>query len=112
MPFTIKQIVEGEMANILTLSIIKRSESPFNSLIIVVQKLDASHRLCVDFRKLNEVLVDDAEPIPLSDELLASVGTKFFSELDFAKGYCSRPTRGTTIFYMCILVSIHTGHVH
>ncbi|XP_075737410.1 uncharacterized protein LOC119162224 [Rhipicephalus microplus] len=92
MPFSVRGIIEEEVAEMLKLGIVERSDSPFNSPVIAVRKPDGTHRLCIDFRRLNEVLVDDAEPIPRSDELLAAVGTKrFFSKLDFAKGYWQVP---------------------
>ncbi|XP_037521061.1 uncharacterized protein LOC119397715 [Rhipicephalus sanguineus] len=92
MPFALRGIIEEEVGDMLKLGIVERSESPFNSPVIAVRKPDGTHRLCIDFRRLNEVLVDDAEPIPRSDELLATVGTRrFFSKLDFAKGYWQVP---------------------
>lgn len=59
---------------------------------MVVKKPDGSNRLCVDFRKLNQRLHFDAEPMPRAEHMFASVGTKkFFSKLDLAKGYWQIP---------------------
>lgn len=92
LPFAMREIVEEEIASMLQLGIVERSESAYNSPLVVVRKPDGTHRLCVDFRRVNEALIDYAEPIPRSDELLATVGCKyFFSKLDFAKGYWQVP---------------------
>lgn len=76
----------------LALGIVEQSTSAHNSPLLAVRKSDGTHRVCIDFRRLNDALVDDAEPIPHSDELLAAVGQKqIFTKLDFAKGYWQVP---------------------
>jgi len=45
-------------------------------------------RLCIDFRKLNKVLIKDNYPIPLIDDLLDKLANKkLFSKLDLKNGY-------------------------
>jgi hypothetical protein len=45
-------------------------------------------RICVDYRKLNEITVKDAYPIPKIDELVADLGgAERFTTLDLAEGY-------------------------
>ena len=44
-------------------------------------------RLCVDYRKLNEVTVKDAHPLPRIQPGLAGRISIFFSTLDLASGY-------------------------
>jgi hypothetical protein len=50
---------------------IKPSQVPFAALILFVKKADRSLRLCVNYRKLNEISRKDRYPLPLIDELLA-----------------------------------------
>jgi transposase InsO family protein len=77
--------------------IIQHSQSPWNfPILIVPKKLDASGRrkwrICVDFRKLNEVTVGDSSPLPNTQEILDKVGrARYFSALDCASGYHQVP---------------------
>ncbi|XP_046869310.1 uncharacterized protein LOC124461953 [Drosophila willistoni] len=68
--------------------IIRPSESEYASPIVLVPKKAGELRLCIDFRRLNKVLVKDNYPIPLIDDLLDKLGDKrFFSKLDLKDGY-------------------------
>ena len=70
------------------MGVIKNSDSPWSSPIVPVGKPDGDLRLCVDYRRLNDVTVDDAYPLPRIDEMLAKLaGSKFFSCLDMVAGY-------------------------
>ena len=77
--------------------IIKKSSSPWNApLLVVPKKLDASGirkwRVVVDFRKLNNVTVGDAFPIPNITDILDRMGnSKYFTTLDLASGFHQVP---------------------
>ena len=51
-------------------NVILESKSPYNFPVIVIPKKDGSKRICVDFRKLNDVTVSDPYPIPRIDDIL------------------------------------------
>ena len=68
--------------------IIQKSNSPYASPIVLVQKKDGSLRICVDYRRLNAKTVRDAFPLPRIEESLEALrGAKYFSSLDLAHGY-------------------------
>lgn len=81
---SVREIVAGLMAN----EIIRDSESPFASPILLVQKRDGSHRMCVDYRELNAHTVKDRYPLPLIDDQLERHGKGcLFSFLDMFSGF-------------------------
>ena len=80
--------VRDHLRQLLDAGIIRRSQSPWASNIVLVRKKDSSLRLCVDFRQLNRRTVKDAYALPRIDELLEGLGgNKFYSVLDMKSGY-------------------------
>ena len=72
--------------------IIEKSSSEWASLVVVVTKKDGSLQICVDYRRLNQVTVFDAYPMPRVDELLDAIGgAEFITTLNLAKGYWQVP---------------------
>ena len=68
--------------------VIQPSASPCASGIILVKKKDGSKRFCVDYRKLNDITVKDAYPLPRIDNSLNQIsGAEWFSCLDLNSGY-------------------------
>jgi hypothetical protein len=51
-------------------------------------KKDRTLRLCIDFRKLNDITLKDSFPLPRIDDTLNKLnGAKFFTTLDLESGY-------------------------
>ena len=49
-------------------------------------------RLCIDFRKLNEVTMGDSYPLPNIQDILDKIGrARYFTTLDCASGYLQIP---------------------
>jgi hypothetical protein len=72
----------------LDLGVIEPSSSPWSSPVVLVTKKDGYTRFCVDYRKLNDVTVKDAYPLPLiSDCVEALSGAKYIGTMDVNSGF-------------------------
>ena len=74
--------------------IIWKSKSPFSAPIVLVPKRDGSIRLCIDYRRINEVTKKDVYPIPRIDEMLDALNkSKYYTVLDMCQGYHQVPVK-------------------
>ena len=68
--------------------IIRPSQSPYTSQVVIVRKKTGEIRLCVDFRALNAVTIRDSFPLPRIEEALQAVkASVWFTSFDLAQGY-------------------------
>ncbi|GFX16957.1 hypothetical protein TNCV_2519341 [Trichonephila clavipes] len=59
-----------------------------NARVVLIPKPNGTFRLCIDYRKLNEITVADTYPLPRMDDLLHQAKlTPFMSTLDLRAGY-------------------------
>jgi hypothetical protein len=64
------------------------SSSPWCSPVRLVKKPDGSIRVCVDFRKVNNLTIKDAYPLPKIEDIFSKlVNGKYYTSLDLASGY-------------------------
>ena len=82
----------AQVQQMLSSGVIRRSNSPCPSPVVMVKKKDGSLRFCVDFRQLNVATIKDAHPIPRIDDLLDALhGACWFTTLDLKSGYWQVP---------------------
>ncbi|GFT94644.1 transposon Tf2-6 polyprotein [Trichonephila clavipes] len=83
-----KEILKQEIDRLLLEGIIEKCESPYASPVVLIPKPNGTFRLCIDYRKLNEITVADTYPLPRMDDLLHQTKlTPFMSTLDLRAGY-------------------------
>ena len=87
-PYGKREVEKQEVEHMLEKGIIEPSNSPWSSPIVLVTKKDGSARFCVDYRRLNDVTVKDAYPIPRVDDCFDALsGSKWFSCMDLCSGF-------------------------
>ncbi len=68
--------------------IIRKSNSPFASPVVLVRKKNGALRFCVDYRVLNNRTIKDSYALPRIEELMDHfTGSEFFSSLDMRSGF-------------------------
>ena len=97
-PQRLESEVNKEIDKMLELGIIRPSNSPWASPVVVIPNPDRTMRFCVDYRKLNSVTKMDAYPIPSKERMIEKVASvKFITMLDMTNGYWQVPLEKTTI---------------
>lgn len=82
------EAVRRHLKTLLDAGVIRESESPFSSPIVVVKKKNGDIRLCVDYRKLNLQTIKDAYALPSLEESFSALsGSQWFSVMDLKSGY-------------------------
>ena len=80
--------VRGQLDKLIAKGWIRPSTSQYNHPILFVKKKDGSHRMCIDYRALNENTVINRYPLPRIDDILDRLGgSVIFSKIDLAQGY-------------------------
>lgn len=80
--------IKEEIQRLLKAGLIVPSNSQWTSPVVVVEKKNGKKRLCVDYRKLNNVTKKDCYPLPRIDDMLETLsGARWFSSLDLASGF-------------------------
>ncbi|XP_063635172.1 uncharacterized protein LOC134805908 [Cydia splendana] len=87
-----RKLVQDMVSDMLDHGIVRESESPYASPIVLVKKKSGEKRLCVDYRALNSRTKRDHYPLPHIEDLLDQLsGQSLFTSLDLASGYHQIP---------------------
>ncbi|KAM7299914.1 hypothetical protein ISCGN_020478 [Ixodes scapularis] len=75
-PIPLREVVRTELEKLERQGVIRRVEgpTPWCAGIVVVPKASGGHRLCVDLRKLNKVVLRERHMLPTVDQVLGLLG--------------------------------------
>ena len=86
------QEVKDHLQQLLQQGVIRESNSPYSSAVVLARKKSGALRMCVDYRLLNQRTVKDSFPLPRIDECLDNLsGARLFSTLDLKSAYAQVP---------------------
>ena len=88
LPYHKRLEAQTETQDMLDQGVISPSKSAWSSPVVLVRKKDNTIRFCIDYRKLNDLTVKDAFPLPRFDDSIDALsGAKWFSVFDLRSGY-------------------------
>ena len=67
-------MVDKHIEEMLNKGIIQESNSPWSQPLVIVTKKDGSPKVCVNFKKLNDIPKQQIFPMPRVDKVLDSLG--------------------------------------
>jgi len=77
--FAETNVIDEQIEQWLDKGIIEDSDSEFTSPVVLAKENDGSQRLCVDFRRINKVIVKDHFPLPLIDDQRERLKKRWYS---------------------------------
>jgi hypothetical protein len=90
--------LKKQLQEVLDKGYIRPSASPWGAPVIFVPKKDGTQRMCVDYRSLNEVTINNKYPLPRIDDLFGQLkGACVFLKIDLRSGYHQLKIRVTDI---------------
>ena len=90
--------LKKQLKDMLQKGLIRPSASPWGSPVLFVDKKDGTIRLCVDYRRLNDVTIKNKYPLPKIEDLFDQLnGARVFSKIDLRTGYHQLKVRESDI---------------
>ena len=86
------------LQGLLDKGIIRPSISPWGASVLVAKKRGKTLRLCIGYRQLNGVMIQNRYPLPRIDDLFDQLrGARVYSKIDLRTGYHQLRVRDTDI---------------
>ncbi|QRV81428.1 Ty3/Gypsy polyprotein/retrotransposon [Ceratobasidium sp. AG-Ba] len=82
-----RKVIRNQVQEWKRLGVIEESKSPRGTPVLVVWR-NGKPRMCIDYRKLNSVVIPDEYPLPKPQEILHTLeGAQYLSTLDALAGF-------------------------
>jgi len=93
--------------DLLKENIIRPSNSPYASPIVLVHKKNGELLLCIDYRELNKITIKDNFPTPLIEDQLDRLRDKqYFTSLDLRNGFHHVKVAESSIKFTAFVTSL------
>ncbi|WMV46098.1 hypothetical protein MTR67_039483, partial [Solanum verrucosum] len=80
--------LKAQLQELLEKGFIRPSVSPWRAPVLFVKKKDGTLRLCIDYRQLNRITINNRYQLPRIDDIFDQLkGAKVFSKSDLRSGY-------------------------
>jgi hypothetical protein len=66
--------LEKKIEEMLDTDLIEPAESEWCSLVVLLPKKDGTLRLCIDYRRVNEMIERDSYPLSQIDDIMENIG--------------------------------------
>ena len=87
-----------QLQELLDKGFIRPSTSPWGAPVLFAKKKGKTLRLCIDYRQLNMVMIQNRYPLPRIDDLFDQLrGARVYSKIDLRTGYHQLRVRETDI---------------
>jgi uncharacterized protein (DUF2249 family) len=81
-------VIDQKVQEMKDQGVLEDSNSPFAAPVVLILKKNGEWRFCADYRKLNDITVKDAYPLPrIDDSLDALRANSYFTKLDLVSGF-------------------------
>ena len=100
-----REVLRRELEEFWARGWIRPSTSEWATVALVVPKKDGTARVCIDYRDLNALTVQDGYPLPKIDELLQKMAkARWYSKVDLKSGFHQIPMERGSIQYTAFRV--------
>jgi transposase InsO family protein len=100
--------IRRQIEEMLRAGVIRQSNSPYYSQVLLTLKPNGEWRFVIDFRRLNNATIKQTWPLPNIKELMRRVGQhrpKRFAKIDFTKGYWQTPLDASSRRFTAFITS-------
>ena len=98
--------IHRQVMSMLDAGLIRPSQAPFWSQVILAPKPNGKWRFCIDYRSLNELTESMGWPIPNIVQMLNRIGLrkpKYFAVLDLTSGFFQAPLDESSSWYTAFI---------
>ncbi|XP_064459039.1 uncharacterized protein LOC135369375 [Ornithodoros turicata] len=87
-----RKLLDAALNEMIETGAVRPSRSPWAFPVVLAPKKDGTARLCMDYRRLNEVTVRDSYPFPSIDSIMYTLGSaRVFTILDCSREFLQIP---------------------